>query len=635
MRRPGSGTARAAIALLSTWLLIPASAIAQTSQAEHESHHPGPALQVGETPPVTPAAAERPAAGPTGAVPALHPALPPSAASARKVAEGMEGMGGMEGMEGMMGGARTEVYPHLAQLPDWTPKARADVERLAEERIYEGTILLQSAEEQLDQAIRTGDHDAAERAMQRARDGLGRLDSGVAAHRLVRQGASPRDFARHWYRRSMGLEPVAVPAHGIFGLSSFHYVIMFILVSFSAMMLAMAYFRTRRASALVTKLAASPAFLRGPPSPTPAPVNPDIAPSRPNSWSGPLLVGQIFQETRQVKTFRLVDAAGGKLPFNYLPGQFLTFTVSPHGQAIKRSYTISSSPTHRDFCEVTVKHEEKGVVSGYLNDLVHVGELLQVTAPSGKFTFAGENASSIVLIAGGVGVTPMMSVIRYLTDRSWPGEVYLVYGCKSADEVIFREELEYLMRRYPNLRVTLVAESADVTTWPYAVGRISSELLATTVPGIAARRIHICGPPAMMDAVKLMLAGLGVAPGQIATEVFIGKERPQSTAPAPEASSSNPAAASASAATSAVATFVRSNKTASLPPDKTVLEASEDVGVDIEYSCRVGTCGICKVKLLSGTVTMEVQDGLEPADKLQNMILACQARATGDVSVDA
>ena len=72
-----------------------------------------------------------------------------------------------------------------------------------------------------------------------------------------------------------------------------------------------------------------------------------------------------------------------------------------------------------------------------------------------------------------------------------------------------------------------------------------------------------------------------------------------------------------------------------MPPTKTVLEASEDVGVNIEYSCRVGTCGVCRTKLLSGTVTMEVQDGLEPGDKENNIILACQAKSTADLSVDA
>ena len=85
----------------------------------------------------------------------------------------------------------------------------------------------------------------------------------------------------------------------------------------------------------------------------------------------------------------------------------------------------------------------------------------------------------------------------------------------------------------------------------------------------------------------------------------------------------------------AVTTFARSKRTALLPPDKTVLEASEDVGVNIDYSCRVGTCGVCKVKLLAGTVTMEVQDSLDASDKQNNVILACQAKATADVTVDA
>jgi ferredoxin-NADP reductase len=584
---------------------------------------------------------------------------------------GQQGMmGGMEKMmEGMMGGgSRKEIYPVLMGLPSLTPETRAELRRLSEERIYEGTMLLRAAQEGLPNAIASGDHDGAERALQQVRDGIGRVDSGVAVHKLLQEGIPPQRIASRWFKRSMGLAVTETEPHGLFGLSWFHYVTMFVIAAFAATMIGMTFYRTQRAAALLTKLAGSPApagvsvqdkkiaasspaitgFAAGAPS-TPAPVHPGIAPSRPNSWTGPLLVARIFQETAQVKTFRLADPAGGKLPFNYLPGQFLTFTVTPHGQAIKRSYTIASSPTHRDYCEVTVRHEDRGLVSGYLHDRVHEGELLQVTAPSGKFTFAGEDASGIVLIAGGVGVTPMMSVVRFLTDRSWPGDVYLVYGCKTHNDAIYREEIEYLVRRYPNLHVTLVAESADTTSWPYATGRITKELLAEAVPGIASRHIHLCGPKPMMDAVKSMLAALGAPAEQVEIEVFIGRERPQ--APLPGSDQATPAIdlvavavppvgeaavrTSVSPVKVAVATFARSNKTAALPPTKTVLEASEDVGVDIDYSCRVGTCGTCKVKLLSGTVTMEVDDALEPADKTQNIILACQAKSTGDVSVDA
>ena len=141
----------------------------------------------------------------------------------------------------------------------------------------------------------------------------------------------------------------------------------------------------------------------------------------------------------------------------------------------------------------------------------------------------------------------------------------------------------------------------------------------------------------MMDAVKLMLAELKVPAENIKSEVFAGK--PKTKAPPPDETATDgaapaPAETDGAAAGTAVATFARSNKTAVLPPDKSILEASEDVGVNIDYSCRVGTCGICKTKLLSGKVTMEVEDALTQEDKAQNLILACQAKATGNVSVD-
>ena len=612
-------------------------------------------------------------------------------------------------MQGMMGGKGKEIYPLLMNLPALSPERRAEVDRLGQERIREGAALLQTAHERLSNAIEAGDHREAEGALEQSRDAIGRVDSGVAAHRVLREGTSPQLTALEWFKTGMGLPP---PGSAPAGRPWFHYVIILLLAGFGVTMIVLYVRRLKRADALLNKLAtdssAAVAAGGGPPAPgvpapkakadtapsakpnadpaapapapvapgappaaaaaakplaptvPPPPVSPDIAPSKSNSWSGAMLVARIFQETSQVKTFRLADPAGGKLPFNYLPGQFLTFTVVPHGTAVKRSYTISSSPTHRDYCEATVRHEDRGMVSGYLHDRVHEGELLQVTAPSGKFSFTGQDGSSIVLISGGVGVTPMMAVVRYLTDRSWPGDIFFIYGCKADDDVIFREEIEYLQRRYPNLHVALVAERVDSLKWPHATGRITKELIAATVPEIASRHVHLCGPPPMMDAVKLMLAELGVQAVQIETEIFIGKERPQAPlpegAPPAEAEGAAPAdapaaaqdsAASAAAtpaiaapaqaasATEAVVTFARSNKTAALPPSKTILEASEDVGVNIEYSCRVGTCGVCKTKLISGEVTMEVEDALEAADKAQNTILACQAKATSAVSVDA
>src|SRR5262249_50612536 len=171
--------------------------------------------------------------------------------------------------------------------------------------------------------------------------------------------------------------------------------------------------------------------------------------AKPTKWTGNLRVSRIFQETPDVKTFRLMNPLGGVLPFSYLPGQFLTITVPIDGKPMKRSYTIASSPTQHDYAEISVKHEQGGAVSGFLHDKLREGDLLDSSGPSGSFIFTGRECKCILLISGGVGITPLMSVIRYLTDRSWPGDIYLLYSIHHPQDQIFKEELEYLQRRNP------------------------------------------------------------------------------------------------------------------------------------------------------------------------------------------
>lgn len=142
---------------------------------------------------------------------------------------------------------------------------------------------------------------------------------------------------------------------------------------------------------------------------------------------------------------------GGSIPFSYLPGQFLTLTLPVDEKSIRRSYTISSSPTQGYYCEITVKRKEHGVGSRYLHDVVQEGDRLEVQAPSGKFCFTGKEADSVVLIAGGVGITPMMSITRALTDMGWQGDIYFLVACRDPEHFIFARELERLRERNPNL----------------------------------------------------------------------------------------------------------------------------------------------------------------------------------------
>jgi len=554
--------------------------------------------------------------------------------TAPKTGGGMTG--GMGEMMDQMGKTPPkELYPSLIELPDLSPENRAELERLAQVRIDQGNALINEASEKLSNPV-TGQNAAAlQEASAQMRQGLTQLESGLATQRAIAESQNTQGAAFKWFKQTMNLAPAieAEQTHGFFGLTWFHYITMISLAAFAASVIWIYLRKMKRADALVKRLAGGQPLVENAKShpvdavgSLDAAVNPQIAPTRSNSWTGTLRVAQIFQETSLVKTFRLVEPAGGKLPFSYLPGQFITITIAPKGLPIKRSYTIASSPTRRDSCEISVKREEQGTVSAYLHDHVHEGEILQLTGPSGQFTFTGEESDSVVLIAGGVGVTPMMSVIRYLTDRSWHGEIFFIYGCRSESQVIFREEIEYIQKRHPNLHVNIILEEpGDNANSLFLTGLITKDVLSESVPAIASRNVHICGPSPMMAAVKEMLVGLEVPTENIKTEIFAGKLPRTKVSPA----------AIGESVPSAVVSFARSNKTAMLTPEKTILEGSEDVGVKIDFSCRIGTCGICKTKLLSGAVTMDIEDALTPEDKANNIVLACQARATGDVAVDA
>ncbi len=130
---------------------------------------------------------------------------------------------------------------------------------------------------------------------------------------------------------------------------------------------------------------------------------------RSKSWAGQLRVAQVFDETPQVRTFRLTSAAGPRLPFDFLPGQYLNLSLAIDGRKVRRSYTIASSPTRAGYCELTIKREERGLASRHLHDAVRAGDMLDVIAPAGKFTFTGAESASVVMIAGGVGITPLMA----------------------------------------------------------------------------------------------------------------------------------------------------------------------------------------------------------------------------------
>lgn len=599
--------------------------IAQTA-AEHEQHHPGNA----------PAAT-----------------VQSNGATSHTAAGG----GGMAGMESMHGGGEhssysAPLYPRMLQLDPGDQTGRRALRSEAEQR-----AALAAA------AIRTAGADVASTTTGEARaEAVDRLRTATAEYQAaqrvaaaLRSDGEAQSEALDWYQTAMNLgSSPHTEERGIFGLSALHLFLMTIGGILAAGLLALQLLRLRRGQALIDELRtgapataseepaqaqsqrASASFIPAGSTAAP-PVGRRATDNGKRRWSGELRVAHIVNETPTVETYRLVPMGSDELPFDFLPGQFLQVEVEPEpDKRFRRSYTIASSPTQRAFVEITVKREDQGVVSRHLNEKLEVGDLLRVSGPFGSFTFTGSDAQSVVLIAGGVGITPVMSVLRYLTDKAWPGDIFLLYGAKSTEEFLFREEIERLEKRHANLHVLATMQRSPGTVWLGPEGILTKELIASAVPRIAERRIHLCGPPPMMAAVQKLLVELGVPEAQIHSEAFGPASLPAENAPsaltiATEQSQVTPAGSqpSSTAIPQTTVTFSLSGVAAPLRADESVLEAAEGAGVEIPYVCRIGECGVCVTKLLQGSVTMAVEKGLDPADKAQGYVLACQAKTTG------
>ena len=610
--------------------------------AEHSAHHPGGAAPT--------AMATPPAMNSGGSV----------AANGQPASK--DPMGSMKSMmQEMMGGdfeneGKDRRGPFFAQLLNFPALSNEEKQALAgkaNQRTADGLALIDAGNAA---AMHAQTPQARLDAARQLREGLDLLKSGAAAQAALQGENQAPAAAQNWFREQLGIaSPVHEGGQQRFGVSPSHLLLMLFLGLVSASLIVLQMLRLRRVRKLVgaTNAASGPAVgapasglpktstqlagTPGPPAPEPSPktvAEPTVS-SRPSKrWSGQLKVVQIVRETPTVQTFRLADPGSDRLPFDFLPGQFLQVEVTPEAEkTARRSYTIASSPTQRAYVELTVKREEQGAVSKYLHDKLAVGDLLKLSGPFGEFTFTGTDAESIVLIAGGVGITPMMSVLRYLTDIAWPGQIFFLYGARSTEEFVFRDELERLERRSPNLHVMAAMQRSAGTVWLGPEGPITKDLLSSAVPDITKRRVHLCGPPGMMAAMREQLAELGVPEAQLHTEAFGPASLPTDATEIAVKEAPATAAAKRTGSKPAVApttvTFSISGVSAPLPSDETVLEAAEEAGVEIPYACRVGECGVCVTKLLAGEVSMAVETGLAPEDKAKGYVLACQARSTG------
>ncbi len=302
---------------------------------------------------------------------------------------------------------------------------------------------------------------------------------------------------------------------------------------------------------------------------------------------------EVRRETPSAVTLVLEDGE----PFDFLPGQF--FTLVSDGLRLRRPYSASSVPGSRRL-EVTVK--QVGRFSSHVHSLA-VGDRLSVRGPSGSFHV--QPGCDAVMVAAGSGVTPMMSMIRTLLAERSDHRVALLYSNRTAEETIFAAEIARLQESYPGrFSVTHVLSTRD--------GRLDVSGVREWVDGLALpdARFYLCGPEPLMDVARKALDDLGVPDDRVHAERY---------------TTVTAATASTTPQRMLVESGGRSVGTAVVEPGQTLLDAGLAAGLPMPFSCTVGSCGDCVVKLRSGEVTQE-----EPGGRVRT----CTSAPLTDVTLD-
>ena len=328
-----------------------------------------------------------------------------------------------------------------------------------------------------------------------------------------------------------------------------------------------------------------------------------------------LLLAQTEQQTHDTKTLRFQVPKERR--FGAKPGQFLTFQWTVDGQRVSRSYTISSSPIHRDYVEITPKRTDNGWVSIFLNELAKPGLRVEASGPHGRFYFDETLHRSIVLIAAGSGITPMISMLRYIDDLRLSTPVTLLYCVRTASDIIFQRELARLGSSLPNFNYEVCLSRPD-PNWKGHSGRLSGKFVSQHVMDLDSPTFFLCGPKGFMDSARNVLSSLGVGPDRILEESF-GEGKASTESHPLEAGPHE------------TVVFLHSQKICQVPCGSTLLDLAERNGVQIPYGCRQGQCGTCATQVLSGTVRMDVEDGLTEEQKTAGYVLPCVSRSEGTV----
>jgi uncharacterized protein len=323
------------------------------------------------------------------------------------------------------------------------------------------------------------------------------------------------------------------------------------------------------------------------------------------------VTARIYEDTAATQCSFHLQPVDGRPLADFRPGQFLTFvmqipdaTLEGGGRTVTRCYSLSDAPAP-DHYRVSIKRVPSpagrpdlppGVCSNHFHDRVQIGDLLQVKAPSGNFYIDPDPAVPAVLVAGGIGITPMISMLRWCLDRQPERSVHLYYGLRHGGEHVFKAQLAQLARTHRRFTLNVVYsrpsdDDQQGRDFQHA-GHVDIALLQRTLPH-GRHQFYLCGPANMMEGLVPALAEWGVPDADVHFEAF-GPASVRRTTTAPSMSTNEVALE---------VQFKRSGRTLTWDGrDANLLDFAERHGVAVDSGCRSGSCGSCETRQISGTV---------------------------------
>lgn len=342
----------------------------------------------------------------------------------------------------------------------------------------------------------------------------------------------------------------------------------------------------------------------------------------------PLRVRSIEPDTAEAVIVAFEVPAELREVFGFTQGQYLTLRTEIDGQDLRRSYSICAG-VDDDELRVGVRKVKGGVFSNWINTHLQVGDTLQIMAPQGRFFVPvhPEKKRHFVGIAGGSGITPILSIMKTLLAREPLSRFTLIYGNRTLQSTMFKEEIEDLKNRYLTRVVLHHVFSGEQTDAPLNMGVMDrnkiGDFLKTLVPATTIDEAFVCGPFQMNDEAEAALLDAGVAPEHVHIERFGVALAPGAQADAVVHE------ARAGDADVARITIIRDGLQREFGFNKeqaSILDAASAAGLEVPFSCTSGVCGTCRAKCMEGEVRMERNFALDKNEVDAGFVLTCQCR---------